>query len=274
MPWGRIWPPSRRAPPRLRRTAWPSLRTWATGEGCATAGGGSSGGSVCGDARDEVGGATVEDLAHRLAVADGGGDHGRVVRRVRQADELRAITRHQHRPAACHPLGGDSAQSGGASGSASGRCLREVPQGVASGAGGVGLRVGYGLGGVLLTACAVEERGKVALALLGSVDVLRPEAAEGQTLLAQQLLRLHDRECGGVRRTARRHATSSALARPARRCAGVRYEADARQGRGRGAAGAREGGRACRCPLDLTAHISVIAPNSPLAGVYMPALLT
>ena len=133
MPWGRIWPPSRRAPPRLRRTAWPSLRTWATGEGCATAGGGSSGGSVCGDARDEVGGATVEDLAHRLAVADGGGDHGRVVRRVRQADELRAITRHQHRPAACHPLGGDSAQSGGASGSASGRCLREVPQGGASG---------------------------------------------------------------------------------------------------------------------------------------------
>ena len=32
--------------------------------------------------------------------------------------------------------------------------------------------------------------------------------------------------------------------------------------------------RACRCPLDLTAHVSVIAPNSPLAGVYMPALLT
>mmetsp|Transcript_6739 Transcript_6739/g.16180 ORF Transcript_6739/g.16180 Transcript_6739/m.16180 type:complete len:308 (+) Transcript_6739:178-1101(+) len=89
--------------------------------------------------RDEVGGATVEDLTHRLAVADGGGDHGRVVRSVREADKLRAITRHKHGPAA---------------------------------------------------ACAIEEGGKVALALLGSVDVLRPEAAEGQALLAQQLLRL------------------------------------------------------------------------------------
>mmetsp|Transcript_1618 Transcript_1618/g.3933 ORF Transcript_1618/g.3933 Transcript_1618/m.3933 type:complete len:267 (-) Transcript_1618:364-1164(-) len=87
--------------------------------------------------RDEVGGAAVEDLAHRLGVAQGGRDHRRVVGRVRQADELRAIARHQHRPAA---------------------------------------------------ACTVEERRKVALALLGSVDVLRPEAGEGQALLAQQLL--------------------------------------------------------------------------------------